>query len=486
MAAVNGPAATPDDHLRAAAAHREAGRIDAAIAAYEAALRLRPAMPNSWYNLGMLLRRAGRFADALAAYERALALRIDGPEEVHLNRAVIYADDLARPDLAEEALETALRLAPDYVPAWLNLGNLKEDAGDKAAALAAYARARAIAPEAAMPLARLLGASDLAGEADPLAVEARARIAAAPASERAEIGYALAGALDRAGCWNAAFAAAAAANAAVRDASGLRYDRAAQERFVDRTITAFPAAPPAPAPDGGKAPIFIVGLFRSGSTLAEQILAGGEGVATGGELTILPDIVAGLPGYPESAAAASDEEVARLRALYLDRLQAARSAAAAHFTDKRPDNFLHLGLAKRLFPDAKIVHTVRAPADVAVSLFFLHLDPAMAYATDLADIAHWQGEYRRLMAHWDTLWPGDIFTLDYDALVADPRPHIEALLRFVGIEHGPEALDYRGTARAVRTASAGQVHEPLYRRASGRWRRYAEQLAPFFGAQKGG
>jgi tetratricopeptide (TPR) repeat protein len=482
---VSGPAVTPETLLRAAAEHRDAGRLAEAIAAYEAALRLRPAMPNSWYNLAMLQRRAGRFDEALASYDRALALGVSGPEEAHLNRGVIFADDLGRADLAARELEAALRLAPDYVPALLNRGNLHEDCGEREQARTVYARALDLAPDAATPLARLLGVTAVAGEEDPLVRTARSRLGAPAATpaERAEIGFALAGALDRAAAYDAAFETAAAANLDSRRTSGARYDPAAQEGWVGRIMAAFPhTARPAPAEQAEDGPpIFIVGMFRSGSTLAEQILAGGEGVATGGELTILPELVAGLPGYPEAAAAASAQEIAGTRRAYLEGLHRARGGAAFH-TDKRPDNFLHVGFIKQLFPRAKIVHTVRNPADVAISLFFLHLDPAMAYATDLADIAHWHRQYERLMAHWESLWPGDIHRFDYDALIADPRPAIEALFRFTGIPYRERALDYAGTAAAVRTASAGQVHQPLYARASGRWRHYSHQLGPFFEA----
>ena len=483
---MEGPAVTPEDLIRDAARHREAGRLAEAIAAYRAALRQRPAMPNSWYNLARLERQAGQFEAALASYAEALARGVAGPEEVHLNRGIIFSDDLGRSDLAERELEAALRLAPDYVPALLNRGNLHEDRGERAKARADYARALALAPEEATPLARLLGVSDLAGADDPLAQTARERLASprfGPA-ERAGIGYALAGALDRAGAYDAAFAEAEAANRAAREASPIRYDRAAVEAGIDRMIAAFPAAPPPGGNDAGAAPVFILGLFRSGSTLAEQILAGGEGVVTGGELPIVPEIAASVRGYPEAIAGLPERDVARLRVTYRESLRAARGSAAFH-TDKRPDNFLHVGLIKRLFPRAKIVHTVRAPADSAISTFFLHLDPAMAYATDLGDIGHWQRQYRRLMAHWETLWPEDIHRFDYDALVAEPRATIEALFRFTGIPHGESALAYAGSKAAVRTASAGQVHEPLYARASGRWRHYARHLDPFFAALRG-
>ena len=101
----------------------------------------------------------------------------------------------------------------------------------------------------------------------------------------------------------------------------------------------------------------------------------------------------------------------------------------------------------------------------------------MAYALDLEDAAHWHRQYRRLMAHWKALWPDDIFDLDYDALVAEPRPAIEALLRFCGLGWEEACLSFHEADNAVRTASAWQVREPLYRRSSGRWRHYAHRLA---------
>ena len=147
-------------------------------------------------------------------------------------------------------------------------------------------------------------------------------------------------------------------------------------------------------------------------------------------------------------------------------------------TDKRPDNFLYIGLIKSLFPDAKIVHTVRDPLDNCLSIYFLHLDHGMSYALDLADIAHYYAQYRRLMAHWKTLYGADIFDLDYDALVREPRPAIERLTQFCGLEWEEACLSFEQAARAVKTASVWQVRERLYQRSSGRWRNYAAHIAP--------
>lgn len=462
--------------LRIASQHREAGRIAEAIQAYEAALALRPGLPNSWYNLARLQRQTGRFEAALESYGQALAHGIDGPEEVHLNRGVIYADDLGLSDSAEQELNRALELNPVYVPALLNLGNLFDDRGDGANARLAYERALAIDPDNSLALARLAGAATLSDPDDPILRRLRERIAAAgdDGAARADLGFALGAALDRIGAYDEAFAAYAAANSASREASGARYDRAAQEALVDRLIAAFPE-PAARGPGEGDAPVFICGMFRSGSTLAEQILARHEAVIPGGELGLIPDVAARLRPYPEAAAAASPQALAGLRSAYLAGLRRVHSVRGL-VTDKRPDNFLHIGLIKSLFPEARIVHTRRSPADNILSLYFLHLDPGMAYAQDLGDAAHWYRQYRRLMAHWRRLYPDDIHDLGYDALVADPRPHIEALLGFCGLSWRDACLSFHEAGNAVRTASAAQVREPLYTRSSGRWRNYERHL----------
>lgn len=476
---------TSEDLLRIAAQHRDSGRIAEAIAAYEQALAQRPDLPNSWYNLAWLQRRAGRFEAALVSYAQALVHRVSEPEEVHLNRGVIYADDLARSDAAEAELNRALALNPRFVPALLNLGNLFDDRGDAPSARAAYEQALAIDPANPMALARLAGVADLSGPDDPLLERLRAGIARGDAKDRSDLGFALGAALDRLGAYDHAFAAYRAANEASREGTGIRYHRASHERFVDRLIAAFPA-PVRTGPDQrDDAPVFICGMFRSGSTLAEQILARHEAVTPGGELGLLPELIAArLRPYPEAATEMSPETWAELRSAYLAGLRRIHPGTGL-VTDKRPDNFLHIGLIKNLFPHARIVHTRRNPADNILSLYFLHLDPNMAYAQDLGDADHWHGQYRRLMAHWRRLYPDDIHDLDYDALVADPRPSIAALLDFLGLAWREECLSFHEAGNAVRTASAAQVREPLYRRSSGRWRNYERQMGALLETAKG-
>ena len=109
-------------------------------------------------------------------------------------------------------------------------------------------------------------------------------------------------------------------------------------------------------------------------------------------------------------------------------------------------------------------------------IFFLHLDHSKGHALDLMDTAHYYRQYRRLMAHWKLLFGADILDFDYDAFVREPRPAIEKLLAFCGLDWEENCMSFHRAKNAVKTASVWQVCQPLYQRSSGRWRNYARQL----------
>lgn len=455
------------------------GRVTEAMDAFQRLLQVRADLPDAWYNLAYLQHRARRFDDALASYRAALDLGVGGPEEVHTNRAVILADHLSRHDDAERELRAALAIQPRYVPALVNLGNLHEQRGDRARAIESYEAALSIDPGCAMALARLPHLAPVRTVDDPLIARLRGAIGAADAGEQADLGFALGKALDDAGAYDEAFAAYRAANQASRAAGGgVRYDAAAHERSIDSLIAAFPHAKPA-APDravGGRRLVFICGMFRSGSTLVERILGSHPGVTAGGEIDLLPGLVRQRFGpAPQLFEPLDAATLQHWRTAYLEGC-ASMFPGGACLTDKRPDNFLIIGIIKQLFPDALIVHTRRHPLDNCLSIHFLHLSHSMPYALDLVDTAHWHRQYQRLMAHWKALYGDDIHDVDYDALVANPRPVVESLLGHCGLPWSERCLAFHEGPGVISTPSGWQVRRPLYTESSGRWRNYALHL----------
>lgn len=463
-----------------------AGRLAEAEAAYVQLLSRWPDLPNSWYNLARLQRRAGRFEAALASYQQALDRGVSQPEEVHLNRGVIYSDCLRQDAAAERELNAALAFNPNYLPALLNLANLQEDLGRREAALALYERILVLEPDYYEALARYASLKAASDPGDPLIGRLKLAIAHAEttAADRATLGFALGKMLDACGAWDQAFAAYVIANRHSRQsipqgaAGTALYDRRRQELFVDQLIATFTPDRSSKVTTTAARPIFVCGMFRSGSTLTEQVLAGHSRVAAGGELGFLPSLARSeFKPFPAGMARATRQQLELLASSYLAMLSKL-FPGADHVTDKRPDNFLYVGLIKRLFPNAKIVHTVRNPLDNCLSVFFLHLDHGMDYALDLLDTAHYYAQYRRLMTHWKSQYGADILDFDYDAFVRDPQPAVARLLAFCGLDWEDSCLDFQQVRNAVKTASVWQVREPLYRRSSGRWQNYAAHVAP--------
>jgi Tfp pilus assembly protein PilF len=470
----------PEAMLREATQLQRQNRVPEAIDAYQGILKRWPGLAECWFNLAVLQRQARRLTDALDSYQKALDAGVSRPEEAHLNRGVIYTDYLGQHAAAERELKSALSINPAFTPALLNLANLYEDLGRRSEAQGIYARILALDPRCFEALARFANLQPPAN-ADPSLVAQLERAladAAASAAERASLGFALGRILDAAGEYKAAFAAIDAANRASRASAAPlvpRYDRAQQHAFVDRLIaggTACARSASAMRPR----PIFICGMFRSGSTLAEQLLAGLPGVAAGGEIDFLPRLIGSeLVPFPESLSALSPQRLADIAERYRAELMRV-SANAEYVIDKRPDNFLYIGLIKSLFPEARIVHTTRNPLDNCLSIYFLHLDQSMSYALGLMDIGHYFREYRRLMTHWKSKFAADVFDFDYDALVSEPLPAIKQLCAFLGLELPNNVPQAAPAGLAVKTASVWQVREPLYRSSSGRSRHYADQL----------
>lgn len=446
------------------------------------AIALRPDHADGWFNLGYVLRQSRAYPEALEAYAEALRLGISGPEEAHVNRAIILSEYLEQTDAAERELREAIARNPRFLPAWLNLGGLMEDVGNADAAADAYAHALRLAPGNGRARARMAAIAVHKGAIDGavLDLEGQLRRGADSHNDRAELLFALGNALDAAGRYREAFAAIGEANGinhALRPASQ-RYNRQAQERLVDALIDAFPSPPDRPARPDDQRLLFVCGMFRSGSTVIEQLLGRHPLVEIGGELELIPALVhEHLLPYPASLAGLGDADIGRLRDLYRQTVQS-NFPSAAHVTDKRPDNFLHIGLIKTLFPGARIVHTARGLLDNILSIYFLNFAEAINYSDRIEDIIHYVGQYRRLMAHWQAIFGAGIVTVEYDALVHRPEAVMAETFDRLGLPaFDPAAADSKA-APVIRTPSNWKARSALHSQSSGRWLNYAAELAP--------
>ncbi|NYZ63564.1 sulfotransferase family protein [Luteimonas deserti] len=463
-----------------------------AVRAFRELVRLHPSDADGWFNLGYGLRHAGKFEEALDAYAQALRADAADPAMIHVNRAVILSDHVGDEAGAEIALRTALALRPEHPIALLNLGNLYEEQGRRGDAVGCYDTLLAAGDTASdasiEALGRMLHLVEPASLDDPrlarlLGVVQRSDV---NAHVRANGWFALGHAFER---LNATEAALRAFSEGKRwGYSGVApYDPSAAQAQVEALTQVFDAAVPGHTAVGllSPEPIFIVGLFRSGSSLLEQVLGCHPDIAAAGELDLLPRLAwRQLAPFPEGArsltAHAAREHATEYHAALRARLPQAR-ASCRFATDKRPDNYRLIGLIKRLFPAARFVHTVREPRDVALSIYMQHLNPsAFPYAGTLQGIAHEITLHERTMAHWNALYPGDIAAFDYDAFVRAPEATLRPLLAWLGLDWAPECLQFQAAARSVKTASYWQVRQPLHTSASGRWRRYRAHLPGFF------
>lgn len=458
------------------------GRYADAAALLRQALALRPDHADGWFNLGYVLRQTRAYPDALDAYAEALRLDVSAPEAVHVNRAAILSEYMERNDEAEAELRAAIAKNPKFLPAWLNLGGLMEDVGQADAAADAYRQALRVAPGNGRARARLAAIRVHQGDTDGAIrdLEQRLQIGADSQDDVAELLFGLGNALDAARRYPEAFAAITQANrlnAAMRPAPR-RYDRAAQERLVSDLIAAFPARPRGPAVVEGPEMLFICGMFRSGSTVIEQLLGRHPLVRIGGELELIPTLVLDrLTPYPAALQRLTDDDVRAMRDAYLHTVTT-NFAGARYVTDKRPDNFLHIGLIKTLFPAARIVHTERAALDTILSLYFMNFAQTINYTDRLDDAVHYFAQYRRLMAHWQAIFGDDIQTIAYDRMVQAPGTVIAEAWQALGLPAVDAEAATDRTAPVIRTPSNWNARSAIHGQSSGRWKNYAAELAP--------
>ena len=428
---------------------------------------------------------------------------------------------------ASEATDAVERLAGTDAAVWDAIGTLRSHANDQRRALAACDRAVALAPRSPQlvfnraAVRRFIGDLEGAeGDYDQVialaprdyeaymnrselrvqtavrnhVAELEALTARSFADWRAEvqIRYALAKEYEDLGEYAKSFEQLS--HGARKRRENLQYDVARDVATVDWIINAFPSAPAGDAPRAGEgassgrredAPIFIVGLPRSGSTLVERVLSSHSSVSSAGELDCfalsIVDAVKQRSGQApirrqDLVALSATLDFAELGRDYLRRAHAV-TGAGGRFIDKMPLNYLYCGLIHRALPDAKIVYVARHAMAVGYAMYKTLFKDGYPFSYDLGEIGRYYVAHRRLMEHWRTSMPGAIHELKYEDLVADQRGATRKLLEYCGLDWEEGCMAFQQNPAATTTASAAQVRRPVYSSSVSMWRHYEQQLS---------
>jgi tetratricopeptide (TPR) repeat protein len=455
-----------------------AGDPDAADRAISAAIALNPRAGRNLNLRGTLRDRQGDVLGALADFEAALQAD-PGNVEALVNISLPLARQL-RPDDAIAALERAVRIAPGHVRAWIQLARLQAAAGRTGDAVQSLDTVLSLDKRNATAIEELAGLQDSAANA-PLRKLAAAALKSVRKSslDHACLLFATARFAAQDGDRDAEIRALSAANGVMATLQPCTTD--ADDRIEARILARFPAAPatmPPTDPDqrDTPTPIYVLGLPRSGTTLAEAILGAHPGVVAMGERAtsgaLLKDIIDTDAPFTPADIAAFRENDARLRP--------AVTTGADAIVDKMPDNYRLIGFLKAAWPDCRIVHLVRDPRDIALSMWRGHFSgSALNYTYDQAAMAHRFNGYARMMAHWHRVFPGQIHDVRYEDLVADVETTGAAMAAFCGIDWHPDMARPHEHAGQVLTMSAQRVRQPINSRSIGSWRPYESALAQF-------
>jgi tetratricopeptide (TPR) repeat protein len=453
--------------------------LKSVLGAYEKYLSHKPDSANAAFNHAYYLAKDGQFEAAIESYLRSLELGIDAPEEVHLNIANIYMDQLKNPAEALKSLQTALGIRPDYANAWYNLGNLSEQGGDRSEAQRCFEWCLKHDPSNESALARLADAHVFSDPDDPL-IERLAGVA--QRSRNSDIFFALGRAYEQLAEFDKAWSSFSKANQLDR-AVLPAYSRTATEAIFLRIASQCTGQWLKAFGGESEQSVFICGMFRSGSTLLEQVLAAHPRFVAGGESQFFPRLIARyFSEYPEGLDEMTTASAEEWRAQHRERM-VKLFGDEFRVTDKRPDNFLHIGLIKAVLPSARFLVTERDWRDIATSVFSTRLGAGQNYATSLEDIRHYIGLQEKLVDHWQDTLGGDLVRVRYEDLVTEPRASIGAVLTGLGEAWDERCLSFNKLRNVVQTASVWQVREPMHTKSVGRWTHYRKYFEETFGAE---
>jgi tetratricopeptide (TPR) repeat protein len=489
------------------------GKIDEAITAYRKAIGINPRNAPAYNRLGLALKTQGKFEEAVGAFEQSLRLkRNDAQTYFELGTALFNLDKFEE---VIAASRKALQINPNYAEAYTNLGAALARLGRSYEAITAFRKAIELKPdlaeahnslavgltqlgqfsEASESFERAIGLAPtnanfrlsasrlkrfVAGDLDLAELEKMAKDRGShPISEQIALHFALGNSYDGMGRHAEAFHHWLAGNALKRQQ--IAYDEATTFAELDQVRSVYTSEFIQSLQGTGypsSVPVFIIGMPRSGSTLIEQILASHPKVFGAGELTDLAGAVVSTLVGSDGSKRSTKQDMRNIGARYVAAVERL-APEAVRITDKLPKNFIFAGLIHLALPNAAIIHSIREPIDTCLSCFSIIFTGEQNFTYDLAELGRYYRHYQSLMAHWHrVLPPGRILDVHYEDVVGDLEGQARRIVAHCGLDWDPRCLAFHKTERAVRTASAIQVRQPIYKDAIQRWRHYDEFLTP--------
>jgi len=465
-------------------------KLDQAIAYYQKAIQLDPNNPKIYNNFGAALYKQGRsehakLDHAIACYQKALQLDPDNAE-VYNNMGVAL-NEQGRSDQAIACYQRALELNPLNNDAYNSMGISLKQCGDSDQALICFQKALQIKPDFAEAYKNMADCKKFArGDEAFETLESLKKQPHYSDMEKMFMHFTLAKMYADIADYDQAFHNYQAGNELRKHCKGQDdnidnckkhfyqcmeiFDK---DFFADRSHFGIDS----------NLPIFIVGMPRSGTTLIEQILSSHHQVFGAGELKDISLLFDSFVKQNHRKPLAQMVELldentsAALAQQYLDRIRSL-SESAVHITDKMPNNFERLWFITLLFPHAKIIHARRDPLDTCLSCYFHDFTDKHYYKNDLQTLGQYYRLYEQLMNHWHKVLPIPILDVHYEELIENQEHVSREIIQFCGLDWDVNCLEFHRNERAVRTASAVQVKQKIYKTSAGKWKNYEKHLGP--------
>ncbi len=463
------------------------GRNAAAESLLESCLELAPSFAPARHQYAIVLHRQNKTVEALKQIDELEKLDPHNPTNRNLKAAILVK--IGEYGQSIELYDEVLAAHPQHPKLWLSYGHALATAGRDQDSVAAYRKSLELQPdfgEAYWSLANLKTFRFSEAEMHAMIVQ----LARPDLSEegRFHFDFAMGKALEDQGKYSDSFDHYASANALRHQR--VNYDADEMSAFVHNSKQLFSgdffesrAGYGTPAPD----PIFIVGMPRAGSTLIEQILASHSSVEGTMELPDIIMLASSLSGkklpnaeplYPRVLGKLGAEACREMGLRYLDGTRIQRKTPKPFFVDKMPNNFLHIGLIRLLLPNAKIIDARRHPMACCFSAFKQQFTEGHRYSYSLTDLGGFYRAYVELMDHFDRVLPDRVHRIIYETLIDDTEGEVRRLLSYCGLPFENACLRFHETNRPVRTPSARQVKQPIYREGIEHWRHYESWLQP--------